>query len=82
MSDGGAWPAGEKLDSRACDAAGGLTDQEHHVAQLARDGLINRDIGARLFISVHTMEWHLHKVLVKLGIKSRNELGIAMGAER
>lgn len=55
-----------------------LTDQELKVARLAREGLTNRDIGARLFISAHTAEWHMRKVLVKLGIKSRTELRTAL----
>jgi DNA-binding CsgD family transcriptional regulator len=55
-----------------------LTPQELNVARLAREGLTNREIGARLFISVHTAEWHMRKVLVKLGIKSRTELRTAL----
>ncbi len=69
---------GEKVRARKSDTPDELTDQELNVAQLARDGLTNRDIGGRLFISAHTAEWHLRKVFVKLGIKSRTELRTAL----
>jgi DNA-binding CsgD family transcriptional regulator len=48
--------------------------QEAQVAQLARDGLSNPEIGARLFISSHTVQYHLSKVFAKLGISSRGQL--------
>jgi DNA-binding CsgD family transcriptional regulator len=71
--------AGEKPRKRALAPTGELTAREAQVAHLARDGLSNPEIGARLFLSPRTIEYHLGNVFAKLGITSRHELGRALG---
>ncbi|HEV3295276.1 MAG TPA: LuxR C-terminal-related transcriptional regulator, partial [Streptosporangiaceae bacterium] len=78
---------GETARKRTAPAArtGGasepLTAQEAQVARLARDGLSNPEIGARLFISPRTAKYHLSNVFTKLGITSRGQLHQVLPAD-
>jgi DNA-binding CsgD family transcriptional regulator len=65
----------------AAGAGDGLTAQEAQVARLARDGLSNPEIGARLFISPRTAQYHLSHVFTKLGISSRSQLDRVLPAD-
>ena len=65
---------GETVRKRTVETRDELTAQEAQIARLARDGRTNPEIGAQLYISPRTVEWHLHKVFTKLGIRSRREL--------
>ena len=72
------WRRARSVRRRTVETRDELTAQEWHIARLARDGLSNPEIGARLFLSPRTVEWHLRKVFAKLGIRSRRQLAGAL----
>jgi DNA-binding CsgD family transcriptional regulator len=65
---------GQQAHRRTARTRDELTSQERQIAELARDGLTNAEIAARLFLSQHTVQWHLGRVFSKLGIRSRRQL--------
>jgi DNA-binding NarL/FixJ family response regulator len=69
---------GATARKRSVDTSGDLTPQEAQIAQFAREGLSNPEIGSRLFLSPRTVEYHLGKVFTKLQIRSRTELAVAL----
>lgn len=69
---------GETVRKRVLGAADELTAQEAQIARLAAAGRTNPEIGAVLFLSPRTVEWHLRKVFTKLGVASRRELAVAL----
>jgi DNA-binding CsgD family transcriptional regulator len=72
---------GERVRKRTVETSAELTAQEALIARLARDGLSNPEIGARLFISARTVKYHLGKVFTKLDISSRAQLHRALPSD-
>jgi ATP/maltotriose-dependent transcriptional regulator MalT len=69
---------GETVRKRTVETLDDLTPQETQIGRMAADGFTNPEIGAQLFLSPRTVEWHLRKVFTKLGISSRRELRSAL----
>jgi len=72
---------GEHARARDPELRDRLTPQEQQVAQLAAEGESNAQIAAQLFISQHTVAYHLRKVFAKLGVSKRRQLAGALGEE-
>jgi DNA-binding CsgD family transcriptional regulator len=72
--------AGDTVRKPAAGTVSELTAQEAHIARLAVGGRTNTEIGAQLFLSTRTVEWHLGKVYTKLGVGSRRELPRALAS--
>ncbi|WP_166906020.1 LuxR family transcriptional regulator [Mycobacterium sp. DL440] len=82
LAAAGAAPVNGPAVRRQASDGVSLTAQELQIARLAADGLTNPEIGAQLFISTHTVEWHLRKVFSKFGIRSRRDIAVKLEDSR
>jgi DNA-binding NarL/FixJ family response regulator len=73
---------GETARRRRVDTVSALTAQETHIARLAAERKTNLEIAAQLYVSSRTVEWHMSKILVKLGVSSRRKLEQALRSPR
>jgi DNA-binding CsgD family transcriptional regulator len=71
-----------RVSGRAREASGKLTPSEQRVVELVAGGLSNKQVAARLFVSIHTVETHLTNAYAKLGVRSRTQLAQRLGAPR
>jgi len=71
---------GESVSRRTAETSADLNAQEAHIARLVAEGLTNNEIGAVLFISPRTVEWHLHKIFTKLGVSTRRQVRRSLSA--
>jgi len=71
---------GDTVRKRTVETVSELTAQEAYIARLAAGGRTNVEIGAQLFLSTRTVEWHLSKIYAKLGVGSRRELRQALAS--
>jgi DNA-binding CsgD family transcriptional regulator len=69
---------GETVRRRQLGTSDELTAQEAHIARLVAQGLTNPEIGAALYISPRTVEWHLRKIFAKLGVATRRQLRLSL----
>ncbi len=72
----------ETASSHTVETCTALTAQETQIATMARDGLSNAEISARLFVSKYTVDYHLGKVFSKFGITRRSQLVHARATDR
>jgi DNA-binding NarL/FixJ family response regulator len=73
---------GETVRKRTVETSTELTVQGAQIARLASEGLSNPEIGARLFLSARTVQYHLSKVFAKLGISARGQLHRVLPGDR